>query len=101
MTEDILNGLVLDEETLLTLDELSHVCQVRTQWIIELVDEGILEPSDPEPTGLRFTGSCLQRVAVVRRLQNDLGINIAGAALALDLMEEIETMKARLRLMNR
>jgi chaperone modulatory protein CbpM len=31
------------------------------------------------------------------RLQHDLNINLAGVALALDLMDEIETMRERLR----
>jgi len=30
------------------------------------------------------------------RLQNDLKINLAGVALALDLMEEIETLRKHL-----
>jgi hypothetical protein len=30
-------------------------------------------------------------------MQRDLQINLAGVALALDLMEEIETMRERLR----
>ena len=31
------------------------------------------------------------------RLQHDLNVNLAGVALALDLMDEIETMRERLR----
>jgi chaperone modulatory protein CbpM len=31
------------------------------------------------------------------RLQRDLGVNVAGVALALDLLEEIERMQTRLR----
>jgi len=34
---------------------------------------------------------------VALRLQQDLGVNLAGAALALQLLEEAETLRARLR----
>ncbi len=40
----VLTGLILDETTTLTLDELSYACSVRIERIVELVDEGILEP---------------------------------------------------------
>jgi chaperone modulatory protein CbpM len=32
-------------------------------------------------------------------LQRDLGINLAGAALALQLLDEVEALRARLRAM--
>ena len=31
------------------------------------------------------------------RLQNDLHVNLAGAALAIDLIEQMDIMRARLR----
>jgi chaperone modulatory protein CbpM len=31
------------------------------------------------------------------RLKRDLGVNIAGAALAIDLLEELEELRARLQ----
>jgi chaperone modulatory protein CbpM len=34
------------------------------------------------------------------RLQRDLGINLAGIAVALDLLDEVETLRARLRRLN-
>ena len=39
-----LSGIVLDEEHLLTLTEISQACAVQTGYIIELVDEGLLTP---------------------------------------------------------
>jgi chaperone modulatory protein CbpM len=92
----ILSGRVLDEMVSLSLDELCRACRVHSDWILELVDEGILEPQGREHGNWRFASNSLQRVQTVWRLQHDLGINLAGAALALDLMEEIEGLRARL-----
>jgi len=99
MNNDLLTGLLLDEDNSLTLDELCRACSVQTEWIVELVDEGILEPGGEDVTHWIFSGLCLHQVRTVRRLQHDLGINIAGAALVLDLMDEIEDLRSHLRML--
>jgi len=42
--QKILNGLLLDEHSELSLNELCRACSSSAEWIIELVEEGILEP---------------------------------------------------------
>jgi chaperone modulatory protein CbpM len=98
MNKEILTGLLLDEECSLTLSELSRGCRVHAEWIVELVDEGVLEPTG-DATHWCFSGPSLHRARTVRRLQQDLGINIAGAALVLDMLDEIEGLRARLRIL--
>lgn len=99
--EEILTGLLLDEESTLTLSELSRACTVHAEWIIELVDEGILEPAGGDVTHWRFSGSSLCRARTALHLQRDLGINLAGAALVLDLIEEVETLRSQLHVLDR
>jgi len=101
MKENILTGLLLNEESTLTLSELSRACTTHAEWIVALVDEGILEPFGNDAANWRFSGPSLHRARTVRRLQRDLGINMAGAALVLDLMDEIEDMRARLQVLER
>jgi chaperone modulatory protein CbpM len=93
----VINGFVLDETTTLTLDELSCACSVRVERIVELVDEGILDPVGDDSGEWSFPGSCLGRARVAMHLQRDLDINVAGAALVLDLLDELESLRARLR----
>lgn len=88
---------ILEEQTGLTLDDLCLACAVRDEQIIALVDVGVLEPQGREPARWRFGGASLQRARMALRLQRDLDIDVAGAALALQLLEEIDTLKARLR----
>jgi len=97
MSKEIVTGVVLDELHSLTLEELCQACREQTDWIVELVDEGILEPRGRQVNSWRFAAVSLQRARTVRRLQTDLGVNLAGAALVLDLMDEIEDLRARLR----
>ncbi|MBG7602076.1 MAG: MerR family transcriptional regulator [Gammaproteobacteria bacterium] len=97
---DILRGEILDEEVMLTLGELSRACTIHADWIIDLVDEGIIEPRGREVSEWRFPGICLYRVRSVMRLQRDLGVNLAGAAVALDLMDQIEQLRTHLRVLD-
>ncbi|WP_260293072.1 chaperone modulator CbpM [Sedimenticola hydrogenitrophicus] len=99
--EEILVGLLLDEECQLTLGELSRACRVHAEWIVELVEQGIIEPRGDDLCHWRFSGSSLGRVMRVQRLQHDLGVNLAGAALALELLDEIRRLRNRLSIIDR
>jgi chaperone modulatory protein CbpM len=91
-------GTVIEEDSL-TLEQLCHACGVHAEWVISLVEESIIEPQGDEIQVWRFSGASLVRVRSALRLQRDLGVNLAGIALALDLMEELESLRAELKKM--
>ena len=84
---------IIDDDTLLTLQDLSRICAVDERHILEFVEEGVLSAIAVNTGSWHFTGGALRRARLALRLQRDLELNLAGVALALDLMEEI----ARLR----
>lgn len=90
---------ILEEQTQLTLADLCRACAVHAERIIELVDFGVLEPQGREPSRWIFGGASLHRARVALRLQRDLDMEIAGVALALELLDEIESLRTRLRAM--
>ena len=89
-------GIVPEEPTELTLAEVCRACAVQTEFIVELVEEGVLAPVGREPQHWRFTYTHVRRVRVASHLQRDLRVNPAGAALVLELLEEIDALRARL-----
>ena len=95
-TTDILSGYILEDETRLTLRQLCDACAVRAEYIIELVDVGFIAPSGVERSHWCFNGVTIRRVQKAKRLQHDLGVNLAGVALAIELIDEIESLRARL-----
>ena len=95
-TTDILSGYIIEDETRLTLRQLCDACAVRAEYIIELVDEGFIEPSGVEKSHWCFNGISIKRVQKAKRLQHDLGINLAGVALAMELIDEIDFLRSRL-----
>lgn len=82
----------------LTLGELAHRTGVDAERLLAMIDEGILEPvAGSHMASWRFATESICRITTVLRLQRDLHINLAGAALALQLLEEIDTLSNRVR----
>ena len=101
MTETTaLRGQLVEEETLVTLNELCGACTVRSEEVVLLVREGVIDPVDAplrpeEASAWQFHITSVQRVRTVIRLQRDLGVNLAGAALALELLDRIAELERR------
>lgn len=90
-----LAGQVVEEEVTLSIDELSGACQVERTRIVELINHGLLQMHGGDAG--HFSGDALRRARLALRLQKDLDINVAGAALVIELLERIEALEARLR----
>jgi chaperone modulatory protein CbpM len=88
---------VLDDSTTLGIAEICTICRVDTEMVNEMVDEGLLIPEGTSPETWRFNALSVKRIQVTLRLQNDLRVNLPGAALALDLLEELDELRSRLR----
>ncbi|HUG73448.1 MAG TPA: chaperone modulator CbpM [Steroidobacteraceae bacterium] len=91
----ILVGQIVEEEVMLTLDELSCACAVERGRVVELIEHGLMDHSAEGDQLLG--GDSLRRARIALRLQRDLEVNAAGAALVIELLERIEVLEARLR----
>jgi chaperone modulatory protein CbpM len=91
-------GELLDEQIEYTLSELCTACNGQEDWIMKLVEEGVIEPRGKNYENWRFTGTSLRRVHSAMRLERDLGVNVAGVALALDLIDEVEKLRFLIKL---
>lgn len=95
-------GTIIEEDNI-TLEQMCQICGTNTEWVFSLVQESIIEP-EPFEDGLpkwRFSGICLARARSALRLQNDLGLNLAGVALVFDLMEELNALRAQFHALNK
>lgn len=88
--------VIAEHEPTLTLTELCRACDTSAEWIISLVEEGILDPLGDKPSHWRFVTSNLRRALRAQRMQQDLGVNLPGIAVALDLLDEIERLESKL-----
>ncbi|CAA9889196.1 MerR family transcriptional regulator [Candidatus Methylobacter favarea] len=94
----IYTGVVIEEGDL-TLGQLCRSCDVSADWVISLVEESIVEPEGEDLQVWRFSGTSVRRVRSALRLQRELGVNLSGIALALDLMDEIESLRAQIKML--
>jgi chaperone modulatory protein CbpM len=90
---EALSGEIVEHTMVLSLRDLSRICTVDTSRILELVDEGILAAQSSEAGEWLFGGEALRRARIALRLQRDLEINLAGVALVLELLTEIEQLR--------
>ena len=91
----VLRGTVLDEEGSFTLEQLCRMCRLEEKVILTLVEEGVLDPEGEDPATWKFPGTSVTHVRIVVRLQRDLGVNLQGAAVVLDLLDRLALLGRR------
>jgi chaperone modulatory protein CbpM len=89
-----LQAQIVDENVEFTLVDLSRISGVSEDELILWVSEGVFESKGNGPQEWRFSGASLRRVRSAQRLAQDLQINPPGVALALDLLDEIDALRA-------
>ncbi len=85
----------------LSLESLASAADLPADVIRRLISYGAIEPTGTELGCLWFDAGAVRRLRMVRRLRDDLGINLAGIAVALDLVERIEALDYELSQLRR
>jgi chaperone modulatory protein CbpM len=92
-----LSGDIVEETLVLSVAELSRIMSVDERHIVELVEEGVISVLQIDASNWRFSGVALRRARIALRLERDLGVNLPGVALALELLEELEQLRRERR----
>jgi len=95
--QETLTGKLYDEDNEITVVELCRICCVDEELVGQLIAEGVIEPVGRLSEATVLPYSSVRRTRTVVRLQRDLGVNLAGAALALELIDRIHLLQTRLR----
>jgi chaperone modulatory protein CbpM len=88
-------GICLTDDHAHELDAFAAACGADAEFVRLLVDEGLVQPIALHPAW-RFSGEALARVRRIRRLQLDFEANLQSAAVMLELIDEIERLRATL-----
>lgn len=92
-----IDGIVVEEEFVFSLSSLCQAAGASPAQVLALVDEGVLQPTGEAPQHWAFAGPSLRTTRAALRLNTDLALGTAGAALVLELLDEISALRARLR----
>ena len=84
---------ILDDRLWLSLRELSVQTGSHAEFIMDLVEYGVLQPEGGQPREWRFPGTDLILINRAMRLRRDFDLNLSGLALALELLEEIRMLR--------
>jgi chaperone modulatory protein CbpM len=92
------NDSLLLDDALIGLAELAGNCNVTHEWIIEHVRAGVLlEHPSPDPSRWSFTSHDLLRARHLCTVERQFDANPELAGLFVDLVEELQRLRARLR----
>ena len=87
----------LDDESTISVEELAHASGLEVAEIISLVELGVLGPSGDLPAPWRFAGRAIVLARRAARLRSDFDLEVAGLALALTYIEQVEALETRIR----
>lgn len=94
-----LSGVLLDEDAL-DVEELARACAVEPEWVVRHVRAGVLgDAGIVEASTWRFRSSDLARARRLLLVEHTFDANEDIAALVLDLGDEIQRLRARLRVL--
>src|ERR1044071_9195768 len=85
----MLNG---GEASEITLEDLAVACDLHPDVVLRYVEIGLLEPASRE-RGVVFTYGSVLRVRTILRLRRELGVNLNGVAVILDLTERLRRLQ--------
>jgi len=77
-----------------SFEELCDVTELSSHIIIEIVEYGIVEPEGGDPENWKFSAEMVALAKKACRLHRDLGIDWQGIALTINLLEELEQVRA-------
>jgi chaperone modulatory protein CbpM len=83
----------------LDLAEFCEAAELSVVYVIEIVEHGILDPQGAQPKDWRFTDYELALARRAAKLRRDLELEWEGVALALDLLEEVQQLRAENRML--
>jgi chaperone modulatory protein CbpM len=80
----------------LTLEAAAAQVGLHPVLIERFVEFGLIEPAERTGAELRLDPACLPRLMTIARLRSDLGVNLHGVAVILDLVDRLATLEREL-----
>lgn len=79
----------------LSLSELAAITQVHPDLILRFREFGLIDAVTDGVEPL-FDLAAIQKVRTIRRLRSEMGVNLAGVAVILELLDQIKRLQAEI-----
>jgi chaperone modulatory protein CbpM len=92
---------VLGEGDWMGAAAICQLCRLDLATVVELAELGIVSRRESVGGEWELPATALPRLRIAGRLMRDLGVNVSGAALALELLEAQRELERRIRSLER
>lgn len=83
-----------DPEAVYPIQTAANLARTRRHRILVYCNQGLVSPATtPEQNGYAFNGEGIRALRQIERLRDDLGINLAGTRMILDLMAQVDRLR--------
>jgi chaperone modulatory protein CbpM len=97
----VLEAHLLGEGDWIAVSEICELCRLDLEAVLELAALGVVSSRERAPGDWQVAATALPRLRIAGRLIRDLGVNVSGAALAVELLEAQRELESRLRHLER
>lgn len=96
----VIVGVIVDDDRV-SFIEVCEDYNITEELLLDLLEHGLIPSIDIPNKQLKFNKNMLDRIARACRLTTDLELNAAGVVLALELMDELESMSRELDILKK
>jgi hypothetical protein len=97
----VLEAQLLGEGDWIAVTEICRLYRIDAGALRELAELGVVTVREGTGGEWEFAAAALPRLRVMSRLMHDLGVNVSGAALAVELLESQHALERRIRALER
>ena len=97
----VLDARLLGESDWIAVSDVCQLCLLDMTAVVELVELGVVVSRGPSPAEWLVPAASLPRLRIAGRLIRDLGVNVTGAALAVELLEARGDLERQVRRLER
>ena len=98
----IITGMLMDEGTMtISFTQVCHTYHIPEDVLIDLLEHGLFSEITQPVKQVTFNPPMISRVQTARRLQEDLGVNLPGVVLVMELRDELGKMRDELEILRR
>lgn len=97
----IVSAVIMDEQSTISVIEICQTCNISQETLLEMMEYGLFNHLGVELHQAEFDLGMLKRIQTARRLQEDLGVNLPGVVLIMELLDDINALQDELDILKR
>ena len=102
MNNTMIIGVLIDEEAeTISYSEVCHKYSIPKELLLDLMEHGLFSNHSMQLEQLALNSKELHRIESAFRLHHDLGVNLEGAVLAIELLEKIDELDNELQILRK